>query len=277
MSGNAEVALEVEVQDDAAAMASAMAGYNARGNTPPADVPDEPSAEPEEVPDIVEDEPVSAEKSLAEELAELKAKVSTLASDSDPSAVRKLHGEIGDINRTLQKLQASKPEPEPELAPVSDELTAAMKAAEEAALDFPELAGPIVTALKALNAKQVPVAQAPVVDVAAEIAKQREIDAIEALADDHPDFETVRSTPEFKAWLTTKTPEYQVKLDTTWNPAVVSKGLTEFKESLRVKQKKQDRLAAAVVTPGTQQQARPSTLPDEEGAWVGYNKGKKRP
>ncbi len=277
MSVDGEVVIE-EVQDDAAALASAMAGYNARGSTPPADVPNEPSVQEAETPEpaIEEEEPVvPAAQSLAEQLAELKAQVSTLASDSDPTAVRKLHGEIGDINRTLKQLQV-KVDPEP--APVSDELTAAMEAAEKVATEFPELTGPLVAALKVLSTKQAqePAAQHAVVDVAGEVAKQRQSDAIEALTEEHPDFQTVRDTPEFKAWEATKTPEYQHKLRNTWNPAVVAKGLSEFKESLRVKQKKQDRLAAAVVTQGTQQQAKPSTLPDEEGAWVGYNKGKKR-
>lgn len=262
---------------EAAELASLMAGYNntaVRAEQAPADVIGEPSAMPEEIDSAInhDDAPPPA-PSLADELADLKARVAAMSSESDPTAVRRLNGEIGSINRTLQQMQAAKPA---EPAPVSDELTAAMDAAEKAAAEFPELAGPLVAALKAINAKQVPSAQAPVIDVAGEVAKQRQIDAIEALAEEHPDFETVRDTPEFRAWEATKTPEYQAKLRATWNPAVVAKGLTEFKESLRVRAKKQDRLAAAVVTTGTQQQAKPSTLPDEAGLMVGYNSGPKR-
>jgi hypothetical protein len=52
--------------------------------------------------------------------------------------------------------------------------------------------------------------------------------------------------------------------------------LTEFKESLKAKQKKQDRLESAVVTPSASPRAQPSTLSDEDAAWYGYNGGGKR-
>jgi hypothetical protein len=187
-----------------------------------------------------------------------------------------MHGQIGEINRTLKQLQTSKPE----AAPVDDELTAAMKEVDGVAEEYPEVAGPLVKAIKALGTARKQKAEQEPIDidgrVAARVAELRQKEAIEALAEEHPDYETVRETPEFKTWESTKTPEYQNRLRTTWNPAVVSKGLSEFKESLKTKQKKQDRLAAAVVTPGASQQAKPSTLPDEAGLWAGYNKGPKR-
>jgi hypothetical protein len=277
-----QVAEQGEEQDDAAAMASMMAGYNktARAEPAPAEVSTEPPAEPEntEVANQAPPEPEPEQEqeptvvSLADELKAFKAKVAS--SSSDPETVRKLHGEIGNINRTLKQLQAA---PKVEAAPVEDELTAALKAAEES--EFPELTAPLVKAMRAMLAKQDSTKQDPAnIDehVTKAVSKIRERDAIEALAEEHPDFETVRETPEFKAWEKTKAPEFQQRLRTTWNAAVVAKGLTEFKDSLKAKQKKQDRLAAAVVTPGASQQAKPSTLPDEEGLLVGYNKGPKR-
>jgi hypothetical protein len=100
----------------------------------------------------------------------------------------------------------------------------------------------------------------------------RQADAMEALAEDHPDYETVRETPEYKNWLSSKAPEFQKRFTTTWNPAVVSKGLTEFKESLKDKQKKQNRLAAAVTPMGVPQTGGSSTIPDEDGFSRGYNR-----
>lgn len=278
-----EATEQVEVQDDAEALASAMAGYNnARGDEPPAEASTEPSAEPEVTP-VIATEPTQPEPApdtsgaddLKAQLAALKAQVSALASTSDPESVRKMHGEIGNINRTLKQLQA-----QPEPAPVEDELTAALKAADAAAEEFPELAGPLVKAIRLLK----PTVQEPVAPatedidsrVAAKVLAIRQDEANEQLLEDHPDFRTVRTTPEFKTWLSSKPPEFQQRLNTTWNPAVISKGLTEFKETLKSRQKKQDRLAAAVTPQGVPQQARPSTLPDEAGFSVGYNKGHKR-
>src|SRR3990167_4610327 len=108
-------------------LASVMAGYNqARGDEPPAvveqpsTVQDAPAIEPQETPEKVEPAAeLPTVTTLADELKALKAKVA--ASANDPDTVRKMHGEIGNINRTLQQLQA-KP-----AAPVEDDLTAAIK------------------------------------------------------------------------------------------------------------------------------------------------------
>jgi hypothetical protein len=87
----------------------------------------------------------------------------------------------------------------------------------------------------------------------------------------------VRETPEYKSWLSSKPADFQEDFNTTWDPAVVSLGLTEFKDSLKAKARKQDRLASAVSPQGVPQQARQSTLSDEEGFSVGYyQKGRKR-
>lgn len=270
-----------EVQDDAAELASLMAGYNntaVRAEQAPAEVVAEPSANPEEVDPVIEPAPsqVTQVPSVAEELAALKARVAAMAPNGDPDAVRKLHGEIGNINRTLKQLTDAQPKPEP----AKDELTLAIEEAEAIATEFPEMAGPLVKAMKLLNGAraQAPAPQAEDIEgrVASTVAQIRQKEAIDALAEEHPDFETVRDTPEFRAWEATKTPEFQERLRSTWNPAVVARGITEFKDYFKAKQKKQDRLASAVVTPGAATKAKPSTLPDEDGLMVGYNKGLKR-
>lgn len=212
---------------------------------------------------------------LAEELKALKAKVASAS--SDPDAVRKLNGEIGNINRTLKAMQSTSAKTDE--APADDELAAALRNAEAAAEEYPEVVGPLVKALKASIARQ-PAAQAQPEDLAervtAAVSKARETDAIEALKEEHPDFETVRDTPEYKTWLTSKPPEFQQKFLNTWNPAVVARGLTDFKDSLKKREQKQTRLATAVAPQGVPQKAGPSTLPDEAGFSVGYNKGRKR-
>lgn len=271
-----------QVQEEAEQLAEMMAGYNkARGDEPPATV--EPTTQVEQPEAHVADdvdlqpEPQAAPEltitSLADELKALKAKVAE-SSNSDPAAVRKLHGEIGNINRTLKALQNP---PKGEEAPADDELAAALKSAEEAADEYPEVVGPLVKVLKASIARQ---GQSKPEDiderVTTAVSRIRESDAREALAEEHPDFETVRDTPEYKAWLNSKPPEFQVRFNTTWNPAVVARGLTEFKESLKKREQKQNRLAAAVTPQSAQQRATSSVLPDEKGFEIGYNRSRKR-
>lgn len=266
--------IEVE-QTEAEELASAMAGYGKTArDEPPVEEVAEPSAPQEDPQPAIEALPEPTVSNLAQELKDLRERVKSTAGDAD--AVRCLHGEIGNINRTLKQLQTPA---QPEAAPVDDELTAALKDAEAVAQEYPELAGPLVKALKVSMARQTPVQAAPE-DITERITtamkKQREQDAMEALAEEHPDYETVRDTPEYKTWLSSKTPEFQERFTTTWNPAVVAKGLTEFKDSLKARERKQTRLAAAVTPQGTPQQGKSSTLPDDAGFSVGYNKGRKR-
>lgn len=272
---------------EAEQLASAQAGYGrkTRGDEPPVEEPaGQPAAEeqaveqPAEAPadDTPAPESEQTVATLAEELKALKAKVAS--TNSDPDAVRKLHGEIGNINRTLKALQTASETPDE--APADDELAAALANAEAAAEEYPEVVGPLVKVLKASMARQQQAKPAVPEDlderVATAVSKQRETDAIEALKEEHPDFMTVRDTPEYKTWIASKPPEFQTRFNTTWNPAVVARGLTEFKDSLKKREQKQTRLATAVTPQGVPQKAGPSTLPDEAGFAVGYNKGRKR-
>lgn len=285
-----EVIEQPVVQTEAEELASAQAGYGkkARSDELPADdqtsQTQDAAAETQtgDAAATAAEQPVVTEPtvtSLADELKALKDKVAA-SSNSDPEAVRKLHGEIGNINRTLKahesRLQNT---PKGEEAPASDELAAALASAEAAAEEYPEVVGPLVKALKASIARQ-PAAQFKPEDiderVTTAVSRIRETDAREALMEEHPDFEQVRETPEYKTWLASKPPEFQTRFNTTWNPAVVARALTEFKDSLKTREKKQSRLAAAVTPQGVPQRAGPSTLPDDAGFSVGYNKGRKR-
>lgn len=267
---------DATVQTDEQVAAEVLAGYekSTRGEQPPVEI--ESHAQEEELnthpPEVASEESPTA--TLAAELKALKAKIS--ASSGDADEIRKLHGAVGDINRTLKQLQAPAPA---EAAPAHDELAAALKDAEASAEEFPEVVGPLVKALKASLARQAP-AQAAPEDISERVTtavqKQRELDAKEALAEEHPDYETVRDTPDYQAWLASKTPEFQQRFTTTWNPAVVAKGLTEFKDSLKARERKQTRLAAAVTPQGVPQQGKSSVLPDEAGLLIGYKSGPKR-
>lgn len=263
------------VQTEAEELASAMAGYGKTARDEPlVEEVAEPSTPQEDPTPAIEAPPEPTVGNLAQELADLRERVKSTAGDAD--TVRRMHGQIGDINRTLKQLQAPAQAGD---APASDELAAALKEAEAVAQEYPELAGPLVKALKVSMARQAPAQAAPediTERVTTEVTKIRQAEAIEALKEEHPDYETVRDTPEYKTWLSSKTPEFQNRFNTTWNPAVVAKGLTEFKDSLKARERKQTRLAAAVTPQGVPQQGKSSTLPDDAGFSVGYNKGRKR-
>lgn len=269
-----------DAQLEAEEQAAALAGYNrtsTRAEEAPAETVKTEQADDAE-PIVADTELIpqpEPEMNLADELKLLKAKVA--ASTSDPETMRKMHGDIGEINRTLKKLQASEKKPD---APVNDELTAALEAAENVAKEFPEIAEPLVKAIKAMGStKQRATGQEPVdIDarVSDRISKALEEKAVSELKDEHPDYRTIMFSADFDSWVKTKAPELQDRIRHTESSAAASRYLTEYKNTLQAKQKKQDRLEAAVVTKGTQQQAKPSILPDEEGAWIGYNKGRKR-
>jgi len=221
--------------------------------------------EPEQTPEITPEITVS---DLSEELKALKAKVA--ASHGEADTVRKLHGEIGNINRTLLQMQTPAP------APVEDTDAAELDALME---EYPELAGPLIKTLRATQA-QLANLQRPTEDidqrVSQKIAILRQEEAAETLAIEHPDYRSLPGSPEYESWLSSKPPEFQEKFRTTWNPAVVSRGLTEFKESLRQREAKQERLANAITPRGVSRKTGASTLSDEEAIWAGYNSGHKR-
>lgn len=294
-------------QNDADEMASLMAGYNARGATPPADVPSDTSAQPGGIPanDVLNDAPQDGDPAdppvivdapvkdaaqlLEEKLAALKEEVRAIATNGDP-AVRKLHGEIGDINRKLKQLETK---PEPQAAPVDDELTAAMLGAEKMAEDFQELGGPLVTALKAVakaGQRAAPVSTGPTQE---EINAQIEIRAQQLLAGeqqrqfeeaqkvlkvDHPDFDSVMRSKEFDAWVKTKPADLQDTIIHTENPLLAARFLGEFKDSQRTQQKKQERLRSAVTPQGVAvTSTAPSKLTPEEEIMLGYQGRAPRP
>lgn len=271
--------IEQGQQAEADELASAMAGYNARGTTPPAEVTEEQATEQPETEAQADATPAIEAHAdpidkMKADLETFKAEVKAMKDSSDPDSVRRLHGEIGNINRTIQQMQAA---PKGE-APATDEVAAALAEAEALGDEFPEIAAPMVRALKALAARSVPeqTNQADVDGrVEAKVIQIRQRDAMEALTDEHPDWQQFRETPEYKAWLSSKTPEFQKRYTQTWNPAVVAKGLTEAKEFVAAKQKKQERLERAVAPQGVPTTGKSSVLPDEQGAWVGYNKSKR--
>jgi hypothetical protein len=300
-----------EVDAEAQALAEAQAGYAGKARAPaepsaaaPADTADvqpaaatpladsvPPSAstpDPEPAPDPqAAPAAASPEAVLRTELEDLKAQVKALKDGgADAATVRKMHGDIGEINRTLQQLRAG--------APVGEKLTAALKRAEAVAEEYPDIAAPLVDAIKAFQEQvhtPAPAQAAPATPdpqpqepTHAQPAEERDANgytaveraAIEALNEVHPDRFTIKASPEYQAWFATwKTPEYREKVNTSWNPAVVAEPFTAFKAHLAARKKTNDRLDAAVQPQGTAQTPQSSTIPDEAGFARGYAKVKR--
>lgn len=274
--------------EEAQAIAEAMAGYQgkARAQAPAEESVKEPAApladstppaseeDPDEEPTAqAEAKPADA---IAQHLEDLKAQVKELAASkgADADAVRKMHGEIGNINRTLQKLKAL----DKANAPANDELVAAITEAEQTATEFPESAGPLVKAIKLLQsrlpapAEEEDTATEPTVDLEEERRQAARKAAIEALDEVHPDRMTIKESPEFKTWYATwKTPEYRKRVEASWNPAVVAEPFSDWKATLAARKRKQDRLEAAA-TPQGLPHSTPSAISDEEAARRGYER-----
>lgn len=297
----------VPEQSEEEALRAAQAGYDkTRGGEPPVDLAatassGQPLAETTEPEDHIPGESVlTADPEpqpdptalMTEQLAAMRAQLQELKDQGVPAAeMRRMYGEIGNINRSLQQLQAAKAVSQAE-APAADDVAAALAEAEEVAKEFPEIAGPLVkvlraqaraaAAMQAAPAQFTPepqqpwVPETPQIDVEAERQRARQQAAIEAIDELHPDRHQLKESPEFKAWFAGKTPAYQQRVLTTWNPAVLSQCFSEFKASRTARQRRQDRLEAAVVPQGTGAGGGSSVLPDEQGAWVGYNKSAKR-
>lgn len=254
------------VQTEEEVLSEIMAGYDTttvRDKESPAVEPDQDEASEDELPEVTI-------RSLSDELKDLKARVS--ASQNDPDTIRRMHGEIGNINRTLQEIKNPPPAQTVEI----DEDAAALDGITQ---EYPELAGPIVKNIRALQDKLGKLSanqhSAPVDDIDDRVAKavqeRTQRDAIELLKEEHPDYTAVYQSEEFKTWLSAKPPEYQARLENTWNPGIVSKGLTEFKNALKKSKEKNTRLASAITPRGVPQRAGSSVLPDEDGLMIGYN------
>lgn len=261
-----------------AAQAPAPKPQEAASETPPAD---SPAPAPEaSAPAAPEPNPQAAPAApdvatLSQHLTELKQQVGQLAAEAGtPSAeIRKLQGEIGSINRTLKQLAKSDDAPA--------DLAAALAKAEEAAKEYPELVGPLVAVIKAMQHQQQSApAQEPQPPAAAQesrspeqIAQEASVNAAKsALLEVHPDFYEMKKTPEFQAWFKAKPAEYQSRIQSTWNPAVLAAMADEHKASLKRKAENTKRLEGAVTPKGTAATVTSSAPSELDLARQGYAK-----
>lgn len=240
------------------------AGFaKARGEEPPAEV--QPAEEKAEVTETVE--PQTTPEPEPDPIEKFKGETT--------KNIEKIYGKFGEIQRTLQQLQARP------ASPTVDNTAAVEKMKEE----FPELAELLIPVIAGRTVPGTNVDEV-VNQRVSEVMTQKEI-AIEQrfLRKDHPDAREVINSEQFVNWLRQQPAPYQQEVSTTKDSEVLSQGLSEFKQWRDAQNKaanaaseshrrKQARLEGAI-TPTGVPVARQSKLPDEAGLTAGFNKVRK--
>lgn len=308
-----ETTQPTQAEADAKAMADAKRGYQgrARASAVSAPAPAAPApADPPASDAALAEPPVSASPAPAEEptqtdapaqpaksspevtelkstLEDLKAQVKLLAGNgADAKTVREMHGQIGDINRSLKELAAASKKDAPA---AEDKLATAIKKLEASADEYPELGKPFLEAIRELQSRvtpapapevQAPPAEAaapaaPAIDLQAERLAAAQEAAIAALNKRHPDRLQLKETPEFKAFIAKwKTPADRERVRTSWDPLEVAEPFDDFK-AMRAAQeverkRKQDRLEEAAQPRGTNGTPSATQPTDTDLARKGY-------
>lgn len=237
----------------------------------PVETPEEQvTPEPEPTPEpTIAGLPESQVRQLLANAAEVAALKQELTGE-----IRKLHGKIG----TLQN---------PASSPLSHASFAKLRA------EYPEVADLIEQDIRSLPAGGVSS------DQIGEIINERMTESLTKARDEierssqeriaqamtiarveakHDDWDTVRSTPEYKLWLTSKDEAYRQEFLSTWDARKIVTGLDDFKawrdKTLASTQRKRDRLETAVVTPPRSTAPQRSTLPDTAGLNVGFRRAR---
>lgn len=247
-------ALEVEQSDQGLA-----AGFNrVRGEQPPTEEP------------AREVEPIDTQEQIDQEaLRQAIAKVPDLEQFRGHTAeeLRKVHGKFGELQRSIQQLSQS--------STVNSEARKA--AVEKLKGEYPELAElitPLVGGVDMSAVKQI--VDESVSKVAQEAnVRIEQIQAQMRLTKKHPDWEDVRTTPEYTAWLGQLPQDERQKFLNTWDSDLVSTKLTHFKtwrdQANSKKQDHQQRLARSVQPAGVPARGQ-TRLPDSAGLAAGFNR-----
>lgn len=254
-------------------MASIQAGYDgARGDTPPAEsdeaIEADASSAPEAVNPVVEE--TGSDGLTDSQRKTLMAGIPDLIQFKKETAdtIRKLHGTIGELKGTIKQMQ-------PAEAPARKFQADGLKRLHA---EYPELAEALAEDLSGISLGGESKSSDGNADAVSEFARKLEVERLEAIVDEHPDFYTVKEAPEFKLWLATQNAEYQERLKSSQNPVFVAKGISLFKnhrdESIKRSKSKEKRLEGAITpngVPGTTS----STLSDDAGVMVGYSRRKR--
>ena len=256
-------------QDDAAF----EAGFaEARGEEPPTQP--EPAAEVAESPEQQETEEQSEETVEAEEEplyaglteSQLKAQLARVAEIDEVKAhVRQAFGKLGEMNQKLMSVQSASAKLSPgQLKKLSSE--------------FPEMAALLEEDLSSLSVGNngfdpTQIRQELEGKFSAELQQIKQEQELKMLSMRHRDWQTIRSSDDFRVWEQTLPTEERQKLNDSWDALYVSDKFDEFKSwrdrAQSTKQHKTQRLAAAV-TPTGVPKAGPSTINEDDAFLAGW-------
>ena len=234
------------------------------GEAPAAPTEETPPV-PEEVPDqpapVVEGEPVptpqatAADYAKAEEVAALKATVEKMTGTA--------FGKIGGIERTLKVIQ-DRIEQTP--AGVALELNVEDVFTKEQREDFPDIVKMMGDAITKAKVKGGAGLDPTVIDarVAQAVGTIRQEMAMGTMDAFREDWKTVVTSKPYETWLAAQTPEYQEKINGSWEPATVLKSIEQFEGSKKPAPKAPARTVPAA-PPVPQRRSRMATAVQPKG------------
>jgi hypothetical protein len=226
-----------EVQEEAAAPesdAAFEAGFSGVEETP------EPEPEPAKlIAGMTEDQ-----------LKELLAKAAEV--DKLREQQNKAFGALGSLKQSIEQLR-NQPRPKATAVQVTKEKFAKLSQM------FPEMAEALAEDLNGVLTGSAP-ADVTHIEQAVEqrLQERLEVQKMEfetkLLSTTHPDWQEVRSSPDFEKWMGLLKPEYAHQLQTTWDSRFVSDAMTEFKnwksKAVQGQAQKKSRLEAAITPKG---------------------------
>jgi hypothetical protein len=236
----------------------------AEAETETGDATGELEAETVQTEDATPEEKVGV---TAEELTAMLAKLPGLEETNNMSTaeIRKLHGKIGEINRSLIELQKSN---QGNSAPVKLAGVTLKRLHEE----YPELAELLAQDLNESGTAGEEAAQ-PSVNFDEKVAQVKEDLTKEMqtnlLRIQHRDFLTVIQSPDFSVWKQTLPAEDQAELDNSWDAMYLGEKITAFKDWHAQKQtganQRKERLSRAITPRGNAAPLKPLPMTEEDG------------
>lgn len=201
------------------------------------------------------------------------------------AAIRKLQGQIGDLNSLLREQMKKKEEAGKPTTVTAVELRRMKE-------QFPELAEFLQEDLAESLAALAPKAPDPTEvqgliekGVSQGVAQQMAVMREQIVTDSHANWKTdlwqdgqlgTQRTADYAAWLKSMPPEQAKAFEESENPFYVAKRIAEFYEwrdqAAKAKQQQQDRLKAGITPKGVPRAGQP-TMSDEEALRKGFEAG----
>lgn len=218
---------EVATNDDDAAFAAGFDGTDLPTETPAqtenTDTPAQPEESAPKLKQITEDE-FAQLQAAASQVESLKATVEKQFGTA--------FGKMGGIERVLSQIQSATPAGQVPQASEADfaELNA----------DYGDVTAPMIAGLNRVLSKmrgtaanddalneRIEKARQEAIE---EAQRQREADCVEAVSEEHEDWQQVLADPKWKEYLQTLPEERQQRVKSSWNPVVISRAISGFKE-----------------------------------------------